>query len=189
MQPQAARARFEASAWVARVWPEELRRGQEAAFTKVGILNDHVLPSYGGQPRHQLATLRRALLQTTSVFLPLVVLGSQPAEQAIAARARAGGESGALLDFLEATGDLAARDYAGAARRLARVLEREPGFARAAALRALALCLGGDADGFRAQPHPASEPEDLEFWASVEPACRSGLGGRRPDPEVRAGTP
>jgi predicted membrane-bound spermidine synthase len=174
MEPEAARARFETSAWVARVWPEGLRRGQGAAFTKVGILNDHVLPSYGGRPRRQLATLQRALLQTSSVFLPLVVLGSQPAEQAIAARARARGESGALLDFIDATGALAARDYAGAARLLARVLEREPEFARAAALRALALCLAGDAEGFRAQPRPVSEPADREFWASVEPRCESG---------------
>jgi predicted membrane-bound spermidine synthase len=189
MEPQAARARFEASAWVARVWPEEFRRGQEAAFTKVGIFNDHVLPSYGGQPRRQLATLKRALLQTSSVFLPLVVLGSQPAEQAIAARARARGESGPLPDFLDATGALAARDYAGAARLFARVLEREPGFARAAALRALALCLGGDADGFRAQPRPVSEPADLEFWASEEPACQSAAGGQRADQPVRAGRP
>jgi hypothetical protein len=189
MEPQAARARFEASAWVARVWPEEFRQGQGAAFTKVGILNDHVLPSYGGQPRRQLATLQRALLQTSSVFLPLVVLGSQPAEQAIAARARAGGETGPLLDFLDATGALAARDYAGAARLLARVLEKEPGFARAAALRALALCLGGDADGFRAQPRPVSEAADLEFWLFMEPACQGAVGGQRPDQPVRAAAP
>jgi len=174
MDAGGARARFDASAWVSRVWPEDLRRRAGGAFVEVGLFNDLVLPAYTGKPRHQLATLQRALRETSSFFLPLVITGSQPVEQAIAARARRRGEEGSLLDYLDGAGALARRDYAEAERLMARVLQREPGFARAAAFRALALCLAGDTNAFRLQPRPRAEPGDAEFWASVEPDCLTG---------------
>ena len=171
MDKGAVQARFAESAWVARLWPEGLRQDTGPAFRKVGLLNDLVLPSYDRKPGRQLATLFRALRETSSYFLPLVITGSQPVEQAIAARARNRGAEGAFLDYLDAAGALARRDYAEAARLLERVLKQEPGFGRAAAFRALALCLAGDTAGFRAQARPATEAGDAAFWASVEPLC------------------
>jgi predicted membrane-bound spermidine synthase len=174
MDPRAARARFEASAWVAQTWPRELRARADEAFRKVGIFNEQVLPSYGQRPRRQLALLHAALTGTTSVALPLFVLGSSPVEQQIAARARARGETGPLVDYVQGVGALASRDYAVAAGLLARVLEREAGFGRAAGLRALALCLDRDVEAFRSQPRPIVEDGDREFWASLEPTCLDG---------------
>jgi hypothetical protein len=100
-----------------------------------------------------------------------VTVGSQAPEQEIAARARARGERGPLLDYLDAVRALAEREYVEAARLLALVLESEPGFERAAVLRALALCLAGDSQGFRDQPRPLADAADAEFWAALEPAC------------------
>jgi spermidine synthase len=177
MDARAAAARFAASPWIARVWPVELRQHAAEAFVKVGLFNDLVQSSYTGKPRRQLETLRRALLETTSSFLPLVVMGSQPVEQAIASRARERGEEGSVLDYLDGAGAMARRDYAAAERLMAKVLRREPDFARAAAFRALALCMEGEGDAFRAQARPAGEPADAAFWAALEPEC---LKGRSP---------
>ncbi len=77
---------------------------------------------------------------------------------------------------------MASRDYAGAARLFARVLEREPGFDRAAGLRALALCLDGDAEGYRSQRRPIVEPADAAFWAALEPACLGTVTGASAPP-------
>jgi hypothetical protein len=174
MDPGAARARFETSPWVAAVWPRELRARLDQPFRKVALFDEHVLRSYDGRPRRQLAVLHAALTETDSVALPLFVVGSSPVEQRIAARARE--ETGSVLDYLRGVGALAGRDYAGAARLLARVLSAEPGFGRAAGLRALALCLDGDVAGFRSQPRPIVEAADGPFWAALEPACLSGAG-------------
>jgi spermidine synthase len=181
MEPGAARARFEASPWVAAVWPSELRDRLDEPFRKVALFNEHVLPSYDQRPRRQLAVLHAALTGTDSIALPLFVLGSSPLEQTIAARARARGEAGSALDFAQGAGALASRHYAEAARLFARALEAEPGFERAAGLRALALCLDGDVPGFQSQSRPLVEPADGAFWAALEPACLAGRGsGSRP---------
>jgi hypothetical protein len=171
MDASAAQARFEASPWVARVFPDGPRRRAGPAFERIGIFNDRILPIYGSRPWPQLGLLHRALTQTTSYYLPLVILGSQAPEQRIAPRARARGERGAALDYLDGIRALAERDYVEAARRLEQVLDAEPNFGRAAALRALALCLAGDTRGFRDQVRPVADVTDAEFWAEVEPTC------------------
>jgi hypothetical protein len=188
MDAGAARARFATSPWVAATWPREMRERADEAFRKVELFNEQVLPSYDLRPRRQLAVLHAALTGTGSIALPLFVLGSSPVEQRIVARARARGETGPRVDYVQGVGALASRDYAGAAALLARVLEREPGFGRGAGLRALALCLDGDAEAFRSQPRPIVEDGDREFWAGLEPTCLAGgLRGRGPTQRSSAG--
>jgi spermidine synthase len=171
MEPGAARARFETSPWVAAVWPHELRDRLDEPFRKIALFNEQVLPSYDQRPRRQLAVLHAALTGTDSVALPLFVLGSSPLEQRIAGRARARGEAGPVLDYTQAAGALASRDYGEAARLFARVLDVEPSFERAAGLRALALCLNGDVTGFRSLPRPLVDQADDAFWVALGPGC------------------
>jgi spermidine synthase len=182
MDVAAARARFAESTWASRVWPEPLRQAAPEAFVGVGLLNEVVQASYHEEQRQQLRTLFRALRETKSLVLPQVIVGSQPSEARIAGRARGRGEQGPLLDYIDAVGRLSRRDFAGAGRLFGEVLKREPGFARAAALRALSLCLAADAQGFRAQPRPLTDARDAEFWASVEPFC-SGQAPPAPEQE------
>ena len=67
-----------------RVLPDGPRRRTGPAFERIGLFNERILPIYGSGLWPQLRLLHQALTQTTSDYLPLVILGSQALEQAVA---------------------------------------------------------------------------------------------------------
>jgi spermidine synthase len=171
--------RFEESAYARSAWPPAVFAGTLARFEERGLYDAHFgAPSgFGGQP---LAELHAALTRTRSEWLPLVLLGSHPREQEIAARAAARGDSSSLVSYLQAVGALARRDYAAAGRALDQVIAQEPGFERAWDFRVLAACLGGGAEagallGDARLANRLEGPEHA-FWSELKASCGQRAG-------------
>ncbi len=171
-----ARERFAASAFIRSRWPPRIRELTLAAFKEQDIFNRSRIGTYGLLPGDTFPLLHRALTQTSSSLLPLLIAGSEPREQAIADRAARRGRSGPLLDYLLGLGALARRDYKTAETMFSRVAMAEPGFRDLARFRALGLCLAGDAT--RAAPFlaealalPPRDDDGQRFWTELEQRC------------------
>jgi spermidine synthase len=137
---EAARARFEASEWVRRSWPPELRKRTLGFFTYRDALDGLVT----GEPvAEHTATLRRALAESSLSTLPLLLVFSEPAKVDIARRAYAAGRRDAAVEFHVGAGALADRQYAAAAAHFDAVVASDPRPGPAAMLRDLALDLSG----------------------------------------------
>jgi hypothetical protein len=171
----AGRARFEASRLVRSLWPPALIAETLPRFGD-RLLYDRFFLAPFGLPRVPFADLRAALVETGSPWLPLVLMGSHPREQAAVEAALRDGATGPAADYLLGVRALAGRDYPGAEARFRRVQEREPGFLRILDFRALAACLGGDRAGAAAllagerfAHHP--DPAERAFWAALRREC------------------
>jgi spermidine synthase len=137
----AARRRFETSALIGRYWPPALRARSAGAFEQQRMLNATFLAQ---PPLHErLEMLHGALTRTSLRTLPLWIMDTQEPEVRLAAAAGAAGANGSMVQFLLAADALARRDYAEAAGRLGSVRARNPGSARIAGLRVMALGLAG----------------------------------------------
>jgi hypothetical protein len=170
-----SRTRFESSAYVRTLWPERLRAETLGRFHERALYDRFFLGAYG-LPRAAFADLRESLVATDSRWLPLVLVGSHPHEQAAVDRAVAAGRAGPGVDYLLGVRALARRDFAAADALFARVQAREPEFGRILDFRALALCLGGDKAGaaaILADPRFRAHPEAAEraFWAGMAEVC------------------
>jgi hypothetical protein len=173
----AGRRRFETSTLVRRLWPPAVAAKTLPRFAERSLYDRFFLAPFG-QPRSAFADLREALAATDSRWLPLVLTGSHPREQAAvdAALRRGAAADGPAVDYLLGVRALAERDYAAAGARFRRVQEREPEFLRILDFRALAACLGGDRataaavlGHARFDAHP--EPAERAFWAAMRRDC------------------
>jgi predicted membrane-bound spermidine synthase len=133
---EAARARFEASAWVRQSWPPELREKTLAFFAYRKVLDDLAT---GTPVADAVGTVRRALLESPLTTLPLLLMYSEPAKVDIAGRAYAAGRRDAVVEYHVAAGALAARQYETAAAHFEAVLALDPRPGPAALLRDVAL--------------------------------------------------
>jgi len=176
IEAEAARERFRASPLIRALWPEGLRERGLPLFEEQRIFNENYITTYGLRPRDKFPLLHEALTRTRAYVLPLLIMGSSPAEQAIVERAVARGMSAPAIDYLLGVQALALRNYREADRRFALTQEQEPGFERLDDFRELALCLAGEGEAAsavrerrRGRPRPAAE---REFWAGLEAGCR-----------------
>ena len=113
MDVDAAATRFARSTLIQRVWPPGLRERCSAFFPPQRLVNAVMF----WPPRPVgLEDLRDVLADSTLRTLPVLVAGSSPILQDIAARAWTRGDRSPALDAQLAAGALARRDYAEASR-------------------------------------------------------------------------
>ena len=163
LDPEAARSRFESSALVGRLWPEEVRRRTLGMFGMQGILNATYAPDHGRDPMRVLSDLGAALRHPDPPLatLPLWILGSHADEQHAALRALARGVNDPGLFFKLGMGALAARQYRAADQWLARSQAVAPRAPEPAYWRAVARLLVGDREEARdllPPPAPGAPP-------------------------------
>jgi predicted membrane-bound spermidine synthase len=175
MAPEACRSRFERSALIREIWPSGLRERSLPYFGEQAMYAEHQFAPDAGKPGVDFARLARALLETDAVALPLVLVGSEPEELAIAERAAASGRRDPLVDYYLGLGALSRREFGRAADLFDGVAAAEPGFQELVFLRALSRCLAGD--GPRASVHlaaaqqRAADEEARQFWATLAEDC------------------
>jgi hypothetical protein len=113
MDTAIAHARFEQSAWIARIWPNELLAPTLRYFPVQHEIN-HVLVSGPGQLAAALPTIHSLLTRSQLKTLPLWMLASNEPRQLAAQSALANGKADAQAHWELALGALAERDYARA---------------------------------------------------------------------------
>jgi len=136
--PDGARARFEASPWIAAHWPKEMIAATPQYFAVQPILNGQVV----ADPVKSMRDVD-TLLRNTDLRVPVLwLLDTDTTEQGILERRLAEGAKGMRPEYAFAlgAGALAERDYARAAVLLTQAAERNP---RAGAAAAYALCRAG----------------------------------------------
>lgn len=106
-------AAFEQSAWVARIWPNELRAPTVSYFPVQQEIN-HVLVSGPGQLQAVLPKIHALLTRSSLTTLPLWMLASNASRQAAARRAQDQGRLSGEVFWELGLGALANRDYRGA---------------------------------------------------------------------------
>jgi hypothetical protein len=152
-----ARARFESSEWVRRVWPPELRERTLGFFSYReafdGIASGEPLADHA-------AMVRRVLAESSLSTLALVLAFSEPAKVDIARRADAAGRRDAAVEYHLGAGALAERRYKAAAAHFDAVLALDPRPGPAVMLRDIALDLAGTSDrvsdtAARSKPPPS----------------------------------
>jgi hypothetical protein len=107
MDPGECRRRFESSAFLKEIWPPGLLARSGAFFDEQALYVR--APAGPGRKKDGVDPVRlaRALQQTDSWALPLIIAGSEPGELAIAERAVAAGRSGSsLVEYLLGLGAL-----------------------------------------------------------------------------------
>jgi hypothetical protein len=113
MDTTTTRAEFEQSAWIAQMWPDELR-AQTLSYFPVQEQINHVLVSGPRQLHAVLPTIHALLTRSALTTLPLWMLASNSPRQVAAERALAKGKLDAEVYWELALGALARRDYARA---------------------------------------------------------------------------
>jgi hypothetical protein len=114
-----ARQRFEASEWVAALWPADLRYASARQFENQRLINDLLFPEQ--TPVRQTRVLHQ-VLHSTRLRLPvLLLLGSDPDMQRVLAGVSAHESERPEWLMDRAAAALAARDYTAAQELLQRV--------------------------------------------------------------------
>jgi spermidine synthase len=165
-----ARARFEASAWVRRVWPEALRGPTQRAFSDLEAVNQGLAPF----PEAWWVKLGKVRELSASPLAPLLLLSSSPDEQRILRSATPEERASSVALYQQAVGELANGDDAAAERSLAIVLGRNPEAERVAQLRALALLRSGrreEAAQAATSWRGRSASKDGDFWSWLAERC------------------
>jgi hypothetical protein len=165
-----ARARFEASAWVQRVWPEALRGPTHRAFSDLEAVNQGLVPF----PEAWWVKLGKVRELSTSPLAPLLLLSSSPDEQRILRSATPEERTSSVALYQQAIGELAAGDDTAAERSLAIVLRRNPEAERVAQLHALALFRSGrreEAAEAATSWKRRSASKDADFWGWLAERC------------------
>ena len=171
MDTDLTRERFEASAFVRRLWPDGLRRRSLAAFRTQEWLNRYTRSS---ARRAGLPELAGYLAETPFRTPVLWLLGSGAREQEIAGHAAASGVDDPALDELLAVEALADRDYGLAEARLQKAQARSTAPERLLQLRVLSLCLSGKREAAATlganAPHEV-EVKDAAAWGWLSASC------------------
>jgi len=117
MDARAARGRFQRSRFIGALWPPELRRRTVEFFGPQAVWNDVCV----GVRLNTMETLHMVLAHSPLHTLPLLMMGSEPGQQTIAARLYDQGERDAELEFEVGVGAMSRRDYEAAAGHLGQV--------------------------------------------------------------------
>jgi len=166
MDTTAARARFEQSPWVARMWPGELLIRTLTYFDVQHEIN-LVLVSGPRQLQSALPTIHSLLTQSSLKTLPLWMLASNEARQVAARSAFARGEATAEVYWELGLGALAARDYPRAYQLFGTALQGGAYGPRVQALTVYALFMATDkagADRMLADLASGRSTYDVEPW-------------------------
>lgn len=138
MEPGGARERFRSSKYIREFWPEALRQRTPEYFGLQGVLDD--LSVWGRF--NPMATLQGVLTHSTQHTLALLLMGTEPRIQRIAAQLYESGARAADLEFEMGALAMSQRDYAAAEQHLALVSDGT-NTVHAELLRTLALALLG----------------------------------------------
>ena len=177
MDTAKARAAFEQSDIVRRLWPLALRQRSLEWFDVQDTINRGLVVSpnviidalYGTEPPlGDMTTLDRLLSRTRLRTLPMWLLGSSEQHQHIVDRRLREGQSDPAINYHRAIGAMADRAFDVAADHFRAVQERRPTDAQVALRHIYALCLAGRraeaqaaADAF---PEPARILVDQRYW-------------------------
>lgn len=182
--PEGARRRFADSAWVARVWPEDLREATLARFPREAPLLRFSAGLDGG--RSLLPGLAVGAGDPAARTAVLWMMGSSQALQAAARRARARGLHDPAIDVELGVGAFAAGRWLEAEEHFARATPREPA-EWLAQWRVLALALAGERERAAALvrgggPEPRRDVQGWRFLAATFglPDASAPLGGPVP---------
>jgi hypothetical protein len=134
----ASRARFEESAWIRERWPPAIRQRALDYFEYRAIFDEMV---YGRDFAGDIDAVRHVLTRSPLRTLPLVMMGTSPAQIEIARRAHARGIQDPGVEFLLGADGLAVRDFPLARRHFDAALLLEPSFELAQRYRSLTLGL------------------------------------------------
>jgi predicted membrane-bound spermidine synthase len=161
---ESSRRRFESSSWVERLWPPGLRERTAPWFAWQRCYDQMASWSRDNTWDDTHAVLTETTLET----LPLLLLGSDPDLQRVAAELSARGESSTFVRGHRTVRALAQRRFAEAVGEARAGLDLEPGEPRLRILAAYALDLAGRTSEARglltAAPTPL-EPAAVEFLA------------------------
>jgi hypothetical protein len=185
MDTDGARARFQASPFVRRLWPPEWVARSLPAFATQTLVNRVALLTESILPVLTLAD-QEAALATGGEVLALWSLGSSVEQQSVFAKAGAAGFTGPELLEQQGLLALARHRYAEAESLLAGAEPQLPHASRLRRLRILAASLAGDRARAMALLGEAGDmvradrsPEDVEAWRWL---ARRAL---RPSPALR----
>jgi predicted membrane-bound spermidine synthase len=170
LESAGARRRFEASAFVRRLWPEALRERTAAAFEGQAILNRTIMGGYAS-PDARFEDLRRVLTGTSLRTLPLLLMGTEDLELRHAHAALARGEKDPTLDYLLGLEAVADRDFERAASRFERAAAEGAPIAGVRFAQAFCRLLAGDperAATLSASARATAPPEEGPLWAWLE---------------------
>jgi hypothetical protein len=172
-----ARARFERSAFAARLWPPALRAASLDWFEAHAAAERHLLGGVTGPV--DFAALHGWLSRTPLESLALWEMGSSALRLRAARAAVAAGAHAPDVERELALGALAARDFAGAAAGLARARAAGDGGDDDARLEVYALCAGGRRDAARARAAALGVARNGDAFAAflrgtVDPGCLPG---------------
>jgi len=143
METSGARARFQASPFIRRLWPPEWLARSLPAFETQALVSRAALFTEGILPEMTPADQEAALASATEV-LALWSLGSSVEQQSLYAEAGTGGFTGPELLEQQGLLALARHRYAEAESLLAGAERQLPQASRLRRLRILAAGLGGD---------------------------------------------
>jgi len=169
---RSTRRRFEESAFVRSVWPEELRLRSGDYFEVQRALNDRYFEGHGYDP---LPDLWHVLSATDLRVVPLLLAGSEARYAEIAREGQATGDSDVGLSYQLALDALADREFERAARLFASV-RGAPVRMEAGVYEALALLCGGRraearavVDSLSAAERAAAPPGSAAWLAAMVP--------------------
>lgn len=173
---------FDASGFIAQVWPDEVRAATRRAFRWQRMLNARLVYDGAALTERDLHTV---LTESPLHTLPLWMLGSEVDEVALARGVALDSRAHPAVARVRGLGALADRDYPEAVRWLARARAAAPTDARLASLEIYALCLSDRKDEalVRARALVARDPgaaasESYWRWLSETFGLPDPRGGR-----------
>jgi hypothetical protein len=178
LDPDRARAQFERSPFIQRLWPASLMRATSAHFDEQRIINRVMLEQ--ADPLAHIEDLDALLTRSSLRRLPLWLMGSNDVLQEIA---DARNDGTGLVEYQLGLRALAIRNYAAAARYLDVSGRRGLHSRLAVPLRAYALCRAQEFEAARRLAGGVDPIDESErhFWAWM--GSQFGVG---PDAERRA---
>jgi predicted membrane-bound spermidine synthase len=173
LDPARARAAFQQSPFIRRLWPPSLLEETLPLFEQRALIN--AVMAGPATPLRYIADLDELLTKTNLRMLPLWVLGSNKVVQDVAST---GDDGTGLVEYQLGVRLIVARSYRAAANYFAAAERRGLRAAWLRPLRIYALCLAGEVEAAeRLVPNAEEEDEDSHrFWSWME--ARFGLGAR-----------
>jgi predicted membrane-bound spermidine synthase len=175
MDPDAARARFEASEWIAGTWPAEVR---EAALSYYEWQDEWNAWSDGMimqvSPLVQARSVHRLLTETEMKTLPLVLLGVTPEELTAVSSLPTERHRNAQVIARRSVAALVEGRYDEAARDFAALQQADPTNPLWFRYRLLALCLGERVERANTLLENVSTPGVVggpPYWAFMSETC------------------
>jgi spermidine synthase len=174
LDPKRARAAFEQSPFIRRLWPPALLDETAPLFEQRALIN--AVMAGAANPLRFIADLDRLLTTTDLRMLPLWMMGSNKTVQDVAST---GDDGTGLVEYQLGVRLMVARSYRAAANYFAAAERRGLRAPWLRPIRIYALCLAGEVEAAE-RLVPGAEEEDQEshqFWNWIE--GRFGLGATR----------